>query len=62
MTRENENTPAEINKLIKKTGGSVAQVAEFLGVHKRTVYRWMSGESPTPVSVIKALSLLIKSR
>lgn len=62
MSQENHQQQTEIYALIKKTGGSVAQVANFLGVHKRTVYRWMSGESPTPVSVIKALSLLLKTR
>ncbi len=62
MSQENQQQQTEIYGLIKKTGGSVAQVANFLGVHKRTVYRWMSGESPTPVSVIKALSLLLKTR
>lgn len=62
MSQENQQQQTEIYALIKKTGGSVAQVANFLGVHKRTVYRWMSGESPTPVSVIKALSLLLKTR
>lgn len=62
MTQENAEQAKQMRDLVKKTGGSVAQVSEFLGVHKRTVYRWMSGESPTPVSVIKALSLLLKTR
>ena len=62
MPQENTDQANQIRELIKKTGGSVAQVATFLGVHKRTVYRWMSGESATPTSVIKALSLLLKTR
>jgi predicted transcriptional regulator len=62
MPQENTEQTNQMRELVKKTGGSVAQVATFLGVHKRTVYRWMSGESPTPVSVLKALSLLLKTR
>lgn len=37
------------------------QVAEYLGVSERTLYRWMCGDASFPRMVFAALSLLEQS-
>lgn len=39
-------------------GGTNHQIAAYLGVHKRTFQRWLSGESRVPQSVLRALEAL----
>lgn len=41
-------------------GGTNHQIATYLGVHKRTFQRWLSGESRVPTSVLRALEALAK--
>jgi hypothetical protein len=38
------------------------EVAEYLGVNERTLYRWLAGQSRIPYSVIRALELLTKDK
>lgn len=38
------------------------EVADWFGVHERTLYRWLAGECPIPVSVMKAAELLTKAK
>ena len=44
--------------LVSKTGKTNVQIAEYLSVHERTIYRWLCGESPPPHSVMLALELM----
>lgn len=41
-------------------GGTNHQIASYLGVHKRTFQRWLSGESRVPTSVLRVLEALAK--
>jgi transcriptional regulator with XRE-family HTH domain len=56
MKREKLNQAIE---LAKKTR---AEVAEYLGVHDRTLYRWISGETPVPKMVLLSMELLTLPR
>jgi len=33
------------------------EAAEILGVHERTIYKWLSGERPIPMMALKLLEL-----
>lgn len=56
------NTSVEhLNKLISRNGfQSAEELAQHLGVHFTTVYRWLRGHGPVPVVVIRYLELKAK--
>ena len=58
------NTSIEhLNKLISRNGfQSAEELAQHLGVHFTTVYRWLRGQGPVPVVVIRYLELKAKSK
>jgi transcriptional regulator with PAS, ATPase and Fis domain len=62
MEKNMKRTKAEeakyLRELVDKTGNLYVEVAEFLGVNERTLYRWLSGESRIPYSVIRTLELI----
>jgi len=45
-------------ELVQETKKTNKDIAELLGVHERTFYRWVSGDSRVPISAIKVLELL----
>lgn len=45
-------------ELSKKLKLNNLEVSKLLGVHPRTYYRWASGDTSVPYSVIKVLELL----
>lgn len=51
-----------LRALIEKTGNLYVEVADYLGVNERTLYRWLAGQSRIPYSVIRALELLTKDK
>ncbi len=56
------NTSIEhLNRLISRNGfESAEELAQHLGVHFTTVYRWLRGQGPVPVVVIRYLELKAK--
>ena len=50
-------TPAAFNKILKANGLSRTKAAEVLGVGRRTIIRWGTGETP----ISRQNALLIKS-
>jgi transcriptional regulator with XRE-family HTH domain len=62
MSCKEEPILSEIAKqfqlLVLKSGKTRLQIAEYLSVNERTVYRWLSGESKPPKSVILAIELM----
>ncbi len=56
-----ENTE-KLARLIAKLGMSRLQIAEYLGVTERTVYRWMAGDTAVPQMAFIALELLVKKK
>ena len=49
-------------RLIAKLGMSRLQIAEYLGVTERTVYRWIAGDTHPPKMAFIALELLVKRK
>ena len=41
-------TAEQLKKAMDKAGLTVADLAETLGRSQKTVYRWLSGETPVP--------------
>jgi transcriptional regulator with XRE-family HTH domain len=41
-------TSTELREAMEKAGMSVADLAEALSRSQKTVYRWLSGETPVP--------------
>jgi len=58
MKKTKDEEVKYLRELVDKTGNLYVEVAEFLGVNERTLYRWLSGESRIPYSVIKTLELI----
>lgn len=62
MSCKKEDNVSEKTKqfklLMAKTGKTNVQIAEYLAVHERTIYRWLCGESIPPKSVMLALELM----
>ena len=56
---ENADRMAE---LIAKLKMSRLQIAEYLGVTERTVYRWIAGDTNPPKMAFIALELLQKKK
>lgn len=38
------------------------EAAMLLGVHERTIYKWMSGQRPIPNTVLVAIGLLAREK
>ncbi len=54
--------PREIERLRKQMGLSVSALAEELGVHKVTVYRWLSGEYSMPEPAVRLMRILARQK
>ena len=54
------NDAIEFRRLIEKTRLFRRDIAEYLGVKERVIYKWQGGDSPVPKSVMIALKVLAK--
>jgi len=54
----NTKKAEKLRLIVEKSKMSRLEVAEFLGVGERTLYRWMAGDSDFPRMVFIALKLL----
>lgn len=52
----------EYRELSTRASPTHAEIARYFGVSVRTVYRWYYGQTKVPVSVLKALKLLLKEQ
>lgn len=52
----------ELNDLLTRLNVTNAAAAKAVGVHERTVYKWLSGDRRVPPSVILALRLLAEKK
>lgn len=52
----------KLNQMVENTGMLRREVAKYLGIHQRTLYRYMSGELEIPVMVMLAMELLAKRK
>ncbi|WP_156966249.1 helix-turn-helix domain-containing protein [Paraburkholderia bannensis] len=54
--------PADLAYALARLGWTQATFAEYAGYDRRTVGRWISGESPIPLLVERHIDLLIAIR
>jgi|APFre7841882654_1041346.scaffolds.fasta_scaffold113130_1 transcriptional regulator with XRE-family HTH domain len=64
MSDESTKSPKELkidhfNNLMGSLGMSKADVAKYLGIKIRTVYRYLAGETSIPHAVLLALTLTL---
>ncbi len=52
----------ELRRLMKQIGDNADQLAERLGVHRSTVFRWLANEFPIPVATGKLVRILAKQK
>ena len=52
------NDAIEFRRLIEKTRLFRRDIAEYLGVKERVIYKWQAGDRPVPKSVMIALKVL----
>lgn len=58
-----ENRVKKLVELCTKKLGGNRQLADFLGSHERTIYRWLSGETkPTADFVLDMCELVISKK
>jgi DNA-binding transcriptional regulator YiaG len=55
---ESENQVEKFKELVAQVANSNEEVAQFLGVSVRTVYRWLSGQTKIPQPALRALQLI----
>jgi plasmid maintenance system antidote protein VapI len=49
-------------KCLEKLNVLNREAAAMLGVHERTIYKWMSGQRPIPNTVLVAIGLLAREK
>jgi len=49
-------------ELVEGLKMSNKDIAALMGIHERTYYRWVSGDTRVPTSAIKMLELLKKAK
>lgn len=52
----------ELQNLLDKLNVTNAAAAQAVGVHERTLYKWLAGDRRIPMSVILALRLLAEKK
>lgn len=57
-----EEARQKLLTICNESGMIRLEVAEWLGVHERTLYRWLAGECDIPVAVMRAAELLKKPK
>jgi DNA-binding transcriptional regulator YiaG len=55
-------TPRELHDLLTKAGLNEEEFAVAIGVTRRSVERWLSGQYPIPALVCSVVELLAKKR
>lgn len=54
-----EATSAVLTELATELDFTNKELAHYAGVRESTVYRWLNGSSPIPMSVIRMLYLMV---
>lgn len=52
----------QLAQMIEKSGMLRIDISKYLGIHERTLYRYLSGELEIPVTVLLAMQLLVKGK
>ena len=61
MPQEDKALREYVDK-IRKTGMTIVEICEYLGVHERTLFRWLAGDSYAPRMAYIALKLLAEGK
>jgi predicted DNA-binding transcriptional regulator AlpA len=57
-----DNNRVKLAHMVENSGMLRIEVSKYLGIHQRTLYRYLSGELEIPVMVMLAMELLAKGR
>lgn len=57
-----EDNRVKLAQMVENSGMLRKDVSKYLGIHQRTLYRYMSGELEIPVMVMLAMQLLAKRK
>jgi predicted transcriptional regulator len=57
-----EDNRVKLAQIIENSGMLRLDISKYLGIHERTLYRYLSGELEIPVTVMLAMELLAKGR
>lgn len=52
----------KLAQMIQDSGMVRLDVSKYLGIHERTLYRYLSGETEIPAMLMLAMELLLKSK
>lgn len=52
----------ELNKLLTKLNVTNAVAASAIGVHERTIYKWLAGDRKVPMTALLAFRLLLEKK
>ena len=52
----------KLAEMVEKMGMLRKDISKSLGIHQRTLYRYLSGELEIPVTVMLAMQLLTKGK
>lgn len=57
-----EDNRIKLAQMVENTGMLRKDISKYLGIHQRTLYRYLSGELEIPVMVMLAMQLLAKGK
>jgi len=55
-------TPERLEQLLETLDITNVEAARLAGVSEATLYRWLSGRSPVPASVIRMLDFMLHAK
>ena len=57
-----EDNRIKLAQMVEDSGMIRLDISKYLGIHQRTLYRYLSGELEIPVMVMLAMQLLAKGK
>lgn len=57
-----DDNRVKLAQMVENSGMLRKDVSKYLGIHQRTLYRYMSGELEIPTSIMLAMRLLTKGK
>ncbi len=57
-----DNSRVRLAQMVENSGMLRKDVSKYLGIHQRTLYRYLSGELEIPVMVMLAMELMAKRK
>ena len=57
-----DDNRVKLAQMVEKSGMLRKDVSKYLGIHERTLYRYMSGELEIPAMVMLSMQLLMQSK